>query len=228
MQLVNLHMRPTKHMQGYIAIDIEFTGSGKNDVIFAYGQADSSILNSVDCCTKSVCLNLFKPHDTTWEDYWVEKNWDKETFLFWNNFLDVLDFLQDPTKVHLVDTEEEFAQVINDLLLEAEERYTKSIILSDTLLVDTPFVSNLLSIYGHQRLHHTRKGEYRYGLEVSSFLTGILNCTPENIDLVKKFKRSKDYSTMTTIHNHDPKEDAKNILHLFFRCITFMESRKNI
>jgi hypothetical protein len=86
-------------MQGYIAIDIEFTGSGKDDVIFAYGQADSSMSNSKDCFAKSVCLNLFKPHDTTWKDYWIEKNWDPNTFLFWNNFLDVLDFLQDPQKV---------------------------------------------------------------------------------------------------------------------------------
>jgi hypothetical protein len=212
-------------MQGYIAIDIEFTGSGKDDVIFAYGQADSSVSVRGECNAKSICLNLFKPPEKTWKEYWIEKNWNPDTFLFWNKCIDILDFLQDPTKVNLVDTQEEFVQEINDLLLEAEDRYSNSIILSDTLLVDTPFVSNLLTIYGHRALHHTRKGKYRYGLEVSSFLTGVLNCTPEGLDYnsVKKFKKSTEFSTMTTVHNHDPKEDAKNILHLFFRCLSFME-----
>jgi hypothetical protein len=210
-------------MQGYIAIDIEFTGSGKDDVIFAYGQADSNILVRGECNAKSICLNLFKPTEKTWKDYWVEKNWDPDTFLFWEKFLDVLDFLQDPKSVTLVDTKEEFVEAINDLLLEAEERYSKSIILSDTLLVDTPFVSKLLTSFGHRGLHNTRKGEYRYGLEVSSFLTGVLNCTPEDYKSVVKFKKSKDFSTMTTVHNHDPKEDAKNILHLFFRCLEFLK-----
>lgn len=190
------------------------------------------ISERVECNAKSICLNLFKPPDKTWKDYWVEKNWNPDTFLFWSTCIDILDFLQDPTKVDLVDTQEEFVQAINDLLLEAEERYQKSIILSDTLLVDTPFVSNLLTVHGHRGLHHTRKGtvffltflgEYRYGLEVSSFLTGVLNCTPEDYKSVKNFKKSTEFSTMTTIHNHDPKEDAKNILHLFFRCLSFMK-----
>ncbi|ARR74932.1 hypothetical protein SAGO17_0012 [Mimivirus AB-566-O17] len=218
------HVLMKKVMQGYIAIDIEFTGSGKDDVIFAYGQADSSITIRDECNAKSVCLNLFKPKDTTWEEYWIEKNWDPDTFKFWNTCIDILDFLQDPSKVHLVDTQEEFVETINDLLIEAEERYSKSIILSDTLLVDTPFVSNLLTMFGHRGLHQTRQGKYRYGLEVSSFITGALNCTPEDADYksVKDFKQSDENSTMTTVHNHDPKEDAKNILHLFFKTLSFV------
>jgi hypothetical protein len=59
--------------QGYIAIDIEFTGTGENDVIFAYGQADSSLKLRDSCNASSVCLNLFKPKDTSWEAFWIEK-----------------------------------------------------------------------------------------------------------------------------------------------------------
>jgi hypothetical protein len=214
------------NIKGYIAIDIEFTGTGKDDIIFAYGQADSSIQERDKCNSKSICLNLFKPPEKTWEEYWIERNWNMDTFKFWNTCIDMLDFLQDSTKVNLVDTQDEFVKEINNLLLEAENHYTTSIIISDTLLVDTPYVSNLLTIYGYNGLNNTRKGEYRRGLEVSSFIIGALHSTPEDCDYksVINFKKSNDYSTMTmtTVHNHDPKEDAKYILHLFFRGLSYM------
>jgi hypothetical protein len=145
--------------------------------------------------------------------------------------LDVLDFLQDPEKVFLVDTKKEFVETINNLLYESEKRYDTTIILSDTLLCDTPLVSSLLTSLGYPALHRSRTNDtYRRGIEINSYILGAFGNNPESdYSNIKEFKDSDTFSTMKkTVHNHDPKEDARNILHLFFRTVRVLEEKKNI
>ena len=218
-------------MSGYIAIDIETTGHFKDDLVFAYGQSDigdtgdhtgdTTYVKQACPVSSSVVLNLHKPKESNWKEFWIKKNWSMTCFTdFWQHNLDILDYLQNPQNVLLVETEEEFVKKINKMMTEAENRYSKTTIISDTLLFDTVMVSGLLQKYNYAGLYYTRDCKYyRRGIEVNSYAFGLFNLGSEDYvtrkSVINTFKKNPKNFLFETTYNHDPKEDSKSILHFW-------------
>ncbi len=233
-------------MKTYIAVDIEFTGKGVNDKVFAIGFAwgnfedgNGELIGEVR--RELICLDLGKPEDVTWEDYWHQQNWELGCYYeFWRDNLDILNSLQtspqselrEYTTVCLSDcnityttSEKTFVEEINSILANIECTFDETIIVSDTLLVDTYKVSELLNKYGFKALWETRKGVYRKGIMVTNYLQGMFK-GPEAKKKVSAFRKSSKYKLFDTVYDHNPANDAKTILHTLFRAFKKNSKKK--
>lgn len=206
------------HEHCVCAIDFEATGALRNDIPFAVGVAFAPINaeNYDDIQRYHVCLNLHKPEDMSWEEFWVKQGWERRCWnQFWVNNVDMLNMLQDPNRVHLVETEQEFAAHFNNFLTEFELSCKQSFIVTDTTMFDTCLAYKLLTEAGFRNLNYTREGKYRWGYELDSFLTGIAWLSPccNWKDFVEfKNKYVKPLKIADVPHDHHPENDAASIL----------------
>lgn len=213
-----------KHEFGYISFDIERTGRSLKseffgDETFAFGIADApyNAYNASEISSAHVCLDLKKPSDVSWDDFWKEKKFEQRCFLeFWSKSenIEVLDKLQNPKEVSLVSDEADFVMKINTLLEEAESRYKESMVALDAPLFDPVFISHLLMKYGYMPLNFTRDGRYRSSWEIDSYVAGLANTTPQNWRDSEIFKKEhlKPFYVEERVHDHHPENDAKSIL----------------
>jgi hypothetical protein len=105
----------------YFAFDVERTGNYfEDDVVFAIGWAYGSEPENV--VKGNACLNLHKPPGDLWTDVWRERSYQKSTYLeFWGKHLNVLDDLQNPLRVNLVESEYEMTRCFREAMLNAEK-----------------------------------------------------------------------------------------------------------
>lgn len=232
--------------KAYVAFDIEKTGKYDNDKdpLFAVGfvvgtysieaHANHEGFMSLTPLHKivekySCALNLHKPANTSWLNWWEYKSYEMRCYTeFWSKHEDKLNELQDPTKIKLLDTEEEFVGVIVRILTEIEEKYEVDSFVLDTVLFDSVHLSALLMKYGHQPVNYTRSGrQYIQGYEVDSWVHGI--CGSSDYNKKRAFKNYVLKYYMPEIgdvqKDHNPANDATNIMAVFLGCVNYCEFR---
>jgi len=219
--------------RGYIAIDIERTGRTLADITFAFGLAHAprDAKNITELKKMHVCLNLKKPSDMSWQEFWIVKGFEQRC---WNEFWSkpditpILDFLQNPIEVILVDTLEEFARMINDILHEAEECYERSMPVIDCPLFDPVHVGEILTKYGYMPIQYTRSNRYRSSWEIDSFIAGIGCFYPEDWEPRRNLeeKKMKRFLLAEKNHNHHPENDAESILLTALAAVSYAKYLK--
>ncbi len=225
---------------GLVAFDVEATGSSTPlDCVFAIGIShiaiDSTVVDSNnpdrvkilnERLRKSrLVLDLKKPVDMQWRDFWNSSGYDMTTFdEFWSKHLNVLDQLQ--SNEDRCKSEEGFAALLDSTLRDIESLYSSFTLLSDTLTFDIPALSSLLTKYGHLPLCKTRSGGYQGGMEVDSYTSGVLHipivasheiCDP-------RLTTIRSYRSFDIPHDHDPQNDAVTILDGFLAVNTYVHS----
>jgi hypothetical protein len=216
---------------GVIAIDIEKTGCRDEnlDPMFAVGIAtapiDASSIEEVE--SFSISLNLKKPNGKSWSEHWKSEGyelrcWDE----FWSKNEGVLDLLQDPLCILRVESREQLVTCINSILSLYESMYSQTIIVTDTTLFDTVCVSAELKKYNFVPLNFTRKGEYRSGVEVDSYISGLFKISDpsdwEGLCSANKF--IEPYLLEKVEHDHHPMNDAKSILLKYLAAIKYAKA----
>lgn len=201
----------------------------RDDKTFAIGWAAGDKMRQ-NFISGHVCLNLHLGSDYT--PSVIRQKWEAADFEmrcfddFWCKHLDILQKLQDPTQVILVETESEMAFALNQALARVEARYDRIGILSDTLSFDTTWCNMLLLQHGFEPLSSTRNGKgYVSGYEVDSYVMGCLGLTPDTpwTTYSTEFDQTigKVFPELEGIHDHHPENDAKSILVKYIRALNY-------
>lgn len=216
--------------RGLLALDIEKTGcESSKDEIFAVGFAHVSFDEELfDPQTRveffnrrvskhRIVLDLKKPEDMSWKELWETRGYCQKTFdEFWSTREDVLTDLQEGHGTSVkAKSRREFASFINALLAVIEAKYSSVTILSDTLTVDVPGVSALLTSFDYQPLCQSRSGAYQSGYEVDSYLMGVFNSFPNDEHPPNTRKFLSDRRCSTQLQDHRPENDALSLLDDF-------------
>lgn len=197
----------------HYVVDIESTGEG----MFAFGIAwCTDDIKKAECRQISLQLRTLEEiqNKASWEEVWRNHGFDERTFSeFWSKHVNVLYALQDPKDPCVVNTFREFVAAMHDFINEAETtRGAKRCMLwVDTVTTDTVEISNALASQGFPLFRHTRQGEYRNGMEIDSYIKGLLNCSPTIPD--GEFKRLEERHLkplwkINVPHDHSPEHDA--------------------
>lgn len=219
---------------GVIAIDIEKTGrrNEDDDPIFAIGIATAPIdATSFDQVKAgSVALDLKKPKDMDWADYWKKSNFEERCWNeFWSKHVEILDSLQDKYNIHMVAGRKEFAEWIAFSLKLFEEMYEKTIIVTDTTLFDTVCVGSELKLFKLTPLNYDNLGNYRSGVEVDSFISGLFGIDDRSdwetrsgyFDAYIKPLLLKEVD-----HDHHPENDATSILLKYLAAVQYAQNNR--
>jgi len=226
-------MSSKKPELGVIAIDIEKTGcrDENDDPMFAVGIATAPIdATSIDqVFSFSVALNLQKPESMNWSDFWKEKGYEERCWdEFWSKNENILDLLQDPIRILQYDSRELVALWINNTLMVCERMYEKTIVVTDTTLFDTVCVGSELKRYNFIPLNFTRKGEYRSGVEVDSYIAGLFKIS-DPCDWKLMGDVNQKYIDPLLLgkveHDHHPENDAKSILLKYLAAISYAKQK---
>ena len=218
-----------KKRYGIIALDIETTGKGVNDIPFAIGFATCDISEPTEIQTFNVCLNLEKDPTDSLEEFWKEEELDMQCFEeFWKDKEDLFNTLQDPSRVRLFLSYIDFVEEFDRLLKKCEEMYPDgAIILTDTTLFDTVKLGNLLTDNCFMPLNYTRAGKYRSGVECDSFIMGLMGCTnPFDWRSLEDFKKENidPLKVCEVAHDHHPENDAKHILVTYLAALQYAKN----
>lgn len=209
----------------YVAFDIEKVGRRLNrkDPLFAIGIVVASAEDNKILKTYRCILNLKKPSDVSWEEYWKLNDWEMRCWLTcWIKLENVLDALQ--SKFAMVETENELANEFNRVLTEIEDEYFIMAFVFDTVTFDSVHLSSLLMEYDHLPINYRRDGSYLCAFEVDSIKTGICQSMKwEYYDQFEKYVLSHYLPDIGDIkHDHDPANDAATIMADFLGCLNYM------
>ena len=216
---------------GVIAIDIEKTGCRDEnlDPMFAVGIAtapiDASSIEEVE--SFSISLNLRKPVGNSWGEHWKSEGYEMRCWEeFWSKHENVLDLIQDPLRILRVETREQLITGINSILSLYESMYSQTVIVTDTTLFDTVCVSAELKKYNFVPLNFTRKGEYRSGVEVDSYISGLFKIAdPSEWEVMSETNKFiEPYLLDKVEHDHHPMNDAKSILLKYLAAIKYAKA----
>lgn len=200
----------------HYVVDTESTGP--NDGIFAFGIAWCVGTDIRKAQTRQVVLQLRTLEEIqnrdSWERVWRNHRFDMTTFNeFWRDKSNILYALQDPQDPCVLSTVKDFINAINDLIFEAEhvKGATKCILWVDTVASDVPEISHVLARQNFPRFQFTREGTYRPGMEIDSYIKGLLNCKPdapwEEVDALEK-KHMRHLWKIQPKYDHQPGNDA--------------------
>ena len=208
---------------GFVALDIETTGANMfDDEMFAVGWAYGSGYD--DVVTGKCILNLKKPAKKTWEFFWNQRGWESRCWQeFWSKNEETLNLLQMQADC---DNADDMAARINDALKSVESAFEKYTVVTDTLAFDIPWINALLYSNTYAGLGYRRDGSYNRGiggLEVDSYLMGIYGLDLTDLSQAKEKPWLSDPYYVADAgarppHDHDPENDAKNILYQFFNA----------
>jgi len=217
-----------KHPYGVFAVDIEATGANLfTDKCFAIGLAFGTDLNSYE--THNVCLDLKKPEDSTWAQHWETCGFEKDCYdSFWSKNEDILNMLQDRSKVHLCKTEKAMVTKFQQLLGDIEKKFDKLTLVTDTTCFDTVWLTVLLQKYKYPGLAYKRDGNYRRGgsFETDSFRVGAYKVNPA----IKRepWKDDEEFcSALTSPHDHHPEHDALFIYQTWWATVNVVTKNAN-
>lgn len=218
-----------------VALDIERTGQGPNDVTFAIGVADTVLSkNTTSKINKAAWIIQLRGHgnEEEWRQFWLDNNYDMDCFNeFWSKNIDVLNNLM--INAHYSD-EGELSGKLNNYLENIENiNHNRRMLVFDTITFDSVHLDNLLKKSGYKGLSFTRSGKYTSSMELDSYTYGVLGLDMLN-DTWQQFKKLKSRlldkrlpSLGITSNNHFPDDDAENILVSFLRAVDYAASCKN-
>jgi hypothetical protein len=216
--------------EGHYFVDVE--SAGPKNGIFAFGIAYCRGVDLETVQTGEVYIHLRTPEEirqgTDWKQVWINHGYDMGTFDWWmDGKLDTLNTLQDPNSPNIVFSQIEFIDRINALIREAEEYAGVTIAWSDTICFDTCEISNLLAKGDYPRFQFNRQGNYRSGMEVDSYIKGLLNLGPFVHwklfgEMEKKYLDM--YKGRDVPHNHLPGNDAHHNLKRVVAAQLFQQS----
>ena len=204
--------------QGYIALDIETTGQKlSSDQCFAIGWAYSDTNKNIT--SGNCCLNLSKPEEETWGDFWLKKNYEMKCYNeFWSKNEEMLELLQDSKRVNLVNSEKEMILNLQKALEEVESKFDNVKLITDTTSFDTVWLTILLQKYGYPGCAYYRNDQYRSCYELDSYQKGVYLVHPT--DKTTPWNNDKTFqSYLTAKHDHHPENDAKHILETWFATL---------
>ena len=208
----------------YVAFDIETTGqrlaaparcpSVGKDEMFAIGWAASTGARG------QIALNLRKPADTSWRDWWKARGWEMRCYdEFWCHHEDKLDKLQDPKFLPVYETNTEMMEALASVLLVIEEGADEVIPLVDTAFFDAAWITSKMMRAGFESMlyRRDRKG-MMWGRDVNSFLRGVYNVVPGEegaaFGAIKRKLKAR-IPNWSPDDAHLPESDAVEILGLF-------------
>ncbi len=208
----------------YISIDIETTGADmRRDQLFAIAiaYADSSAKNKSQIRSWKAILNLGKPKDCSWEDFWKVQGFEQRCYdEFWSKNEDMLNSLQRQATIH-TDMRDLIA-AFNEKLKEIEEEFDETVIVIDCICFDPVWVSAQLMLNGFKALNYSRAGKYRSSYDVDSMIESALHVdSTYDWKMISELKQKFIDGLLPELgqhaNTHDPEEDATNILVNFFR-----------
>jgi len=203
-----------------ITFDIETTGQYiQKDLCFAIGYCVGEIGGGSDgkkaryMETGKWLVDLGKPADQSWQQFWASKSWEKRCFdEFWSKHTDLLDrFNNDPERLPNLET---MIVKLNNALRRWEHAFPGGFLVAfDTLNFDSVWLNQLLQQHHYADLARQRDGTgWRGALEVDSYRFGRLGVTPGDWNAF--------YATIAALPqsierpaeaDHDPAVDATNI-----------------
>lgn len=221
-----------------LAFDVEATGDvlpvcplgvhpegGRGDAMISVGWAGGRLaagpaasLPKLEILVEPqrIDINLQKPKDVSWEDYWKTSGWSIDTFRrFWSHRLNTLDSMQQNTSSFALS-----AHLLNRELAALEEKY-EIIPIVDAVGFDAPWIDVLLNSQGYRGLGQSRTGVSRRVLDAYSFRLGRAlldhsdagpgheNGSPAAVDA---FTRQREVFRAHYEHPHVSDRDAKGIL----------------
>lgn len=210
---------------GYCALDIEMTGSTRNDKIIAIGIAHGP--SAFEMSSTQLVVKLDKPSDATWGDFWKSSNFEWRCFEeFWSKHEKVLNELQSQASIGTV---EELARQFNDTLEAIEKQYSRLILVTDTIAYDTTWLNMLLVMHDYRPLNYSRQGEHRWGYEIDSLTEGALHVDAnhdwETYRALVEMEIDTRFPSLHVTHNHRPEQDAFFILARYFRVREYARVR---
>jgi hypothetical protein len=223
---------------GLIATDVEHTG-GPFPQLISIGVAHASAGDPMNISKKRIYLNLHKPDAMTWKAFWELKDWDMDTYNWWekDGKLRLLDHFQsqsinpDPENIIFVQSDKALARELNEALRKAEETYTNTQIVGDAPLVEPFLLGHLLSSNGYHHLGYTRAGAYRSGICTESWQHGLLDIEKPPFeagwaDFSDAQKTQLEPLRYTrTAYTHDPADDAATMLEFTFAAARLQRER---
>lgn len=211
----------------YYAFDVETTGGNlANDLCFAVGWAYGFDASSIQ--KGGASFNMKEDVSLDWKTFWTNKGLETRCYdEFWSKNLDVLNRLQDKDQMCLKDTSLELAEAVNDVLTKLETLSEgKLTLVTNTTSFDTVWLSNLLSSIGKPDLGYRRDGSYNgKTVHTGSFRSGVYKVGPN--DASRPWDEDEAYKAIVfPDHDHDPKNDAHQILTIFFASLDKLERDK--
>lgn len=174
-------------------------------------------------------IDLRKPPETSWKDYWAEMGWSEETFRgFWSGRLRTLDEMQAKT-VSLALA----AHSLNRELAALEQQYTVTPLVDS--IYDVVWINVLLNAQDYRGLDFTRTGRPRRVIEAYSFRLGLAALDHrdaasghENGSLAAKaaFQTQREAFEAEYEHPHLPDRDAKGILAAYLSSLELASRQK--
>lgn len=213
--------------EAYVGIDIEMTGMFpyKGDCVFAIGWGYGP--SSDDIIKGHVCLDLHLDFSADLLQQWKERGYEQRCFdTFWSKNLETLKYLQDGSKVKLVQTEKEMVDALQQALLDAEKKYGKVSPVTNTIAFDLSRCSQLLEKYGYHTLQFSRSGRMQRGYEINSFTMGAVGITPFDSRSKQAEKTALIPKVIKVVHDHNPENDAHYILLTFFNVVKYIEKNQ--
>lgn len=225
--------------KGYFAIDIERTGN-KKDITFAIGYAYSkaTVESDDDIVSGQIVYDLhINPREfegltqeqkvTLMKSIWIARGYEIRCFdEFWSKFVDILITLQSETLICKTTTA--FGCAINSVMEKAESEFSSLTIITDTVAFDTVHIDNILTYAGCNPLNNSRSGKYQSGIEVDSLAMGALGLPTDvswNEYQDAYDKKIKDIIPVYSVHDHQPKNDAKSILLKFLKTQKYLRQK---
>lgn len=216
-----------------LAFDVETTGNvlpvcphgihgdqKRGDALISVGWAGGRLLDGTKLeilvQPQRLDIDLKKPKEATWEDYWGDQGWSEETYRrFWSHRLRTLEDMQQSASSFAA-----AAHLLNRELAELEERY-QIVPIVDAVGFDASWVDILLNSQGYAGLGESRIGRSRRIIDAYSFRLGraLLDHTDsapghENGSETARsaFARQREVFADQYEHPHYSDRDAKGIL----------------
>ena len=178
-------MSNNKKCNSLIAFDIEATGQNMaTNVLVAVGWSDKNGNGG------SVSINLRKPSNKTWYQFWRMKGWEERCYKeFWIKNLDVLDSLQIQTRKHaVVNNEKEMADYIQKNVSNMEWRKETNYVF-DTLGFDAAWLTALMTKHNYPSMVYMRDGNYTSNYEIDSYIMGLCRSDVNSWQKTSDFKK---------------------------------------
>lgn len=217
----------------FYAVDIETTGNLLyRDCCFAIGWAYGTTIDDIK--TGSICLDMKKEKDVTWKKFWEAKGYETRCYdEFWSKHEDILDRLQDKSRTKPpIGTKKEMVEEFQAFLTDMEKRYAESVLITDTTAFDTVWLSHLLQEEGNAGIGYRRNGAFSKSLELQSYRMAAYGVwpLPKSAIAEKPWNTDEKYKTLVwdhANHDHDPENDAHQILRAFFVSIMEVQRRND-
>jgi hypothetical protein len=148
---------------------------------------------------------------------------------------DVLERFRDITPSHsnsLVGTKKEMVEEIQKFLTEIDKNYPQSVLITDTTAYDTVWLSNLLQGEGYPGIGYKRNGKFSKAIEMQSYRMAAYGFCPflRYKDGAKPWETDQKYKVQVldrVKHDHDPQNDAHQILRAFFVSVLEVQEKKD-